>query len=358
MKNRIRIFVMLLAFVLIFTGCNGGTTEASPSDAALPDDAAAPTTADTPADNGTIYNLRFGSFPGDMMEFIQNLATSAGEASNGRLNIEVFNFLTLGSPQDAVAMTKDGSLDAVLMSGSNYVGYEPSTAIAAIPFFCNTPSDALAVANALNDADLCTEWDGHILAFMPTGMQYMAFGNLRLSSLKDFKGIVSRCQNANGIYMIQSFGGTVATVNTNEVYMSLETGIINMSVSSPDNMVSSAYPEVCDYLLDLPLYCDVNAFIMNNTSWAQLPADLQQVLTDCAKEMEQSHIDWLEESAVEHLATLESGGMELIDCPLDVLEAMHETTGPCMEAFMADLEEMGRDSKAVYDVASSTLGKE
>ena len=56
----------------------------------------------TSEDTGKVYELRLGSFPGDTMTFMEGFAKSVGEASNNRIKLEVVNFLTLGSPADAV----------------------------------------------------------------------------------------------------------------------------------------------------------------------------------------------------------------------------------------------------------------
>lgn len=305
----------------------------------------------------TVYTLRLGSFPGDTMTFMQQFAADVDAASNGRIKIEVMNFLTLGTPVDATAMTKDGSLDMVVMSGSNYVGFEPRSAVIAVPLMVSDVHEAYELEKALLDAGCFSEWDGEIISLMLTDMQYIATATKQITCAADFNGLIGRCQNANGIAVLQKLGSSITTINTNEVYMSLETGVIDFSVSSPTNMLSSAYQEVVDYVVDLPLYCDANCLVMNKNSLAKLPSDLQDILKQCGEKLNEDYQSWLADAEAAAIQTMKDAGVQFTSCPEDVLQIIQSATDSCLSSYLADLQKAGIDTDSFMKLVNEHLAQ-
>ena len=338
---------LLMALCMVFALCACGQPAAQES-AGQPGQ---PGQADD-----TVYTLRLGTFPGDTMTFMQQFAADVDAASNGRLKIEVMNFLTLGTPIDAVNMCKDGSQDFVTMSGTNYVGYEPRSAVVAIPLMVSDVNQAYELEKALLEVGCFSEWEGEVISMLLTDMQYIATATKEIKSAADFSGMIGRCQNANGIAVLQNLGASITTINTHEVYRSLETGVIDFSISSPTNMVSSAYQEVVDYVIDLPLYCDVNCLIMNKDSFAKLPADLQEVLKQCGVALEQSYQGWLADAEAAAIQTMKDAGVAFTACPDDVLKVIQDAAAPCLETYLTNLQKAGIDTDAFMKIVNEKLG--
>lgn len=351
---------VLLALALVFalSACGGepAATPAPGQPSAAPSGEPQPDTPPAPADDGETYTLRLGSFPGDTMTWMEQFAEEVSEASNGRLQLEVMNFLTLGSPIDAVNMTKDGSLDMIVSSGTNYVGYEPCSAVIAVPNVVDNVMDAFALESAMLEEGYFSDWDGEVISIMLTDMQYIAMAKKEVKSAADFSGLIGRCQNANGVAVLQKLGSSITTINTNEVYMSLETGVIDFSVSSPTNMLTSAYTEVVDYIIDRPLYCDVNCLIMNNDAFASLPADLQQVLKDCGAKLTEDYQAWLADAEASAIQQMKDAGVSFIPCPEDVDAVIAEAAAPCMDSYMETLGQAGVDTAAFQSFIEEHLG--
>lgn len=370
MKKKIgSILALILALAMVFalSACGGNNNQSNANqNSSQNNNSGAPSGNDAPSsgnndpapagDDGKTYSLRLGSFPGDTMTFMEQFAADVAEASNGRLKIEVLNFLTLGSPIDAVVMAKDGSLDMIVMSGTDYVGYEPCSAVIAVPLTVSNVDDAYALESAMLEAGYFSDWEGEVLTVMLTDMQYIAMASKNITSAADFAGLVGRCQNANGVAVLQQLGSSITTINTNEVYMSLETGVIDFSVSSPTNMISSAYGEVVDYIIDQTLYCDANCLIMNSGSYASLPADLQQVLKDCGAKLSQDYQSWLAKAEADAIQALKDAGVEFIPCPADVYAVIEEAAGPCRDSYMATLAQAGVDTAAFQSFVDEHLG--
>lgn len=348
--------ILIAAMIIMAIGACGSSTSNDIADSS--DDGTQETEA-VVENTGEIYELTLGSFPGDNLTQMEEFAADVLEASNGQLVIEVVNFLTLGSTSDAVQMAKDGSLDFILISGTEYVGYEPCSAVVAVPGVVDNISDAVALEKALYEAGYFSDWDGEIISILTTDMQYIALVDDYIESADDFKGLVGRCQNANGITLLENLGSSITTISTSEVYMSLETGIIDFSVSSPTNMTDSAYAEVVDYIIDYTLYCDCNCLVMNNDSYAALPDDLKEILKECGESLTDSYTEWNIEAEAEGIQDLKDGGVEFIECPEDVITIFEESSDACMESFLDTLASAGVDTdtfSAFVDEIRADLG--
>lgn len=350
-RKRISALAAVLACVLLLCLCAcGGDKNPGPSSSGEPQG------SQSTGDDGKTYSLRLGSFPGDTMNFMNDFAADVEQASGGRLKIEVMNFLTLGSPADAVVMTKDGSLDMMVISGTEYCGYEPCSAVVAVPLVVGDIGRAYELEKELLAEGWFSDWDGEVISMMLTDMQYIAVAKKEIKSVADFSGLIGRCQNANGVAVLQKLGSSITNVSTNEVYMSLETGVIDFSVSSPTQMRSSAYGEVVDYIIDQPLYCDVNCLVMNKASFANLPEDLQQVLKTCGAQMEEEYQAWNVAAEQEAIQSLKNAGVNFIPCPEDVLSTIREASDSCMTSYLENLSRAGVDTAAFKAFVDARLG--
>lgn len=302
-------------------------------------------------------SLTLGSFPGDTMDFMNRYAEMVNEASGGAIQIEVINFLTMGTPADAVNLCKAGALDMIVMSGTDYVGYEPCSAAVAVPFAVNGIEEAYKVESALRDNGYFADWEGEVLSISLTDMQYIALANKEVTSMADFAGLIGRCQNANGIEVLSALGASITTITTNEVYNALNTGVIDFSVSSPTNMVSSSYGEVVDYIIDQPLYCDANAVVMNQAKYDSLSEGAKTILKDCGVALEQEHVKWSVEAEAAAIETLKEAGVTFISCPEDVLATMQETAITCKANYDANLQKVGVDTDAMNTIIDAALAE-
>lgn len=225
----------------------------------------------------------------------------------------------------------------------------------AVPLTVSNTTDAFALEKAMLEEGYFSDWDGEVLSMMLTDMQYIALANKKVESASDFSGLIGRCQNANGVEVLKNLGSSITTISTNEVYMSLETGVIDFSVSSPTNMVSSAYGEVVDYIVDQPLYCDVNCLVMNHNSYNSLPASLQEVLKSCGEKLEKEYQEWLGQAEADSIQSLKDAGVEFIPCPEDVLTTIDAAGDSCMESFLSTLGKAGVDTAAFKSFVDSKL---
>ncbi|MCD8325013.1 MAG: TRAP transporter substrate-binding protein [Clostridiales bacterium] len=364
MKKKIVAVLICGALMASLAAC-GSTDSASTDTDSATETATTETSAEaeetesetTEAADGEVYNLRLGSFPGDNFTFMEEYAANVEEASDGRVQIEVINFTTTGSTADAVAMTKAGSYDMMIISGSEYVGYEPCSAVVAVPLVVDNIENAYALETAMLEEGYFSDWDGEVLAVMLTDMQYIALADDEITSAADFNGLIGRCQNANGVQVLQELGCSITTIATTDVYMSLETGVIDFAVSSPTNMVSNAYDEVVKYIIDQPLYCDCNCLVMNSDSYASLPADIQQILQDCADQLSADYQAWNVAAETDCIQSMKDAGIEFISCPDDVYEIIEGETDSCMESFLDTLAQAGVDTDAFKTFVDDTLAE-
>ena len=99
-----------------------------------------------------------------------------------------------------------------------------------------------------------------------------------------FKGLKTRSSGIFPIMTIEALGGNPVQMSTGEIYMSVETGLIDAAATSiltwSANNLYEVLPVICDFGFG-PAW---SAPVINKDAFSRLPKDLQKVMLDIAKE--------------------------------------------------------------------------
>ena len=306
-----------------------------------------------------VYELRFAVGTTDY-DFYAQYVDRVAEATDGRVQLKMYNKDSLGTSEDLWIMIQDGSLDMMENSGDEIAGIHPVQQICQIPFFVGDPTTATALLYAMYDEGLMPDWTAEngleTLCFTTTDMQRMASAKKDISSADAFNGMIWRCMADAGIQLLNKLGATVTTVAPPDVYMSLEKGVIDGSVSSPSAMVAFAYQEVCSYLLMDGLWCGVNGIVVSAPVWETLPEDVQEQLHTVFREIADDYLEYNLEAEQNGIKTMEEAGVELIWADDSLLDAANEFVDEYARTYIENMNNLGYDGQAIYDFAEAFIG--
>lgn len=259
---------------------------AKPAEAAKP--AAQPAKPAAPAQT---YRYRLGIVVSKAAlggEFGTTFIEKAKEKSNGRIQIDFFDNAQLGGETEMMGGLRLGTIDMAIV-GSGIVGQvEPTFSLTELPFIWK---DADHVHRVLDGAV------GQRMASMlePKGIKALAFGEWGyrdllvrtkpVNSADDVKGMKIRVIE-NPIYVStwRTFGANPVPMAWPEVYTGLQQGTIDAVDTNPIGMRDAKLYEVAKHLALTHHIYTVIVLQMNLEKWKALPADLQQVLVEAAKE--------------------------------------------------------------------------
>jgi TRAP-type C4-dicarboxylate transport system substrate-binding protein len=102
-----------------------------------------------------------------------------------------------------------------------------------------------------------------------------------IRTVEDFAGKRIRAYGIALPAAIQAIGGVPVSMSTVETYEALERGVLDCTPIEPVIAHGQKYDEVAKYYVDAPMGASWGQFIVINTNtWAGLPEDLKQVLTE------------------------------------------------------------------------------
>ena len=247
----------------------------------------------------------------------QEFAKQLNEKSNGALEVTVYPNGSLygGDGSAAVKQLGAGSLDMLVLAGSLYANFKPEFNVVSIPYMFDNFDQLVEYINS--DSGTSLKDSVADLGIKPLSLWTRSFRQITNSKKAitepvDLKGVILRVPN-NPLWVefFTACGATATPMSFSEVYNALQLKTLDGQENPVDVPVSSKFFEVQKYITMSNHMADTWVVGMNNTKFGALPAELQQLVTDTAAEMQQWKIDYDAAQDAKALETLKANGMEV-----------------------------------------------
>lgn len=262
--------------------------------AAQPPAAAQPTAAPAPAKAAAPkYTLRLAHHVA-LNHFVQTVslkfAETVSKKSNGQVEVKVFGAGQIGGLKDNTENVKLGTLDFAWADLSAAALYWDRANIISLPFLFRDHDHWQKVAYGPIGKQLSTELlektGIRTVAYQVSGFRVMMHRNKPINSAADMKGVKIRVPEVP-IYVdtMKALGANPTPLPWGEVYTALQTGVVDAVEVPADTAISGKIPEVAKHVTKTyHIFTDVN-LIMSDKVYKGLPADIQKVIDDSAKEV-------------------------------------------------------------------------
>lgn len=272
-------------------------------------------------------NYSLDTLEGDMAK---NLKASLEKATNGRLQVELYEPGALCQASDIVTYLSQGAFDCAVIFGSTYSGVLPEADLGTgIPFAWESSSeiyDAMEnygllelIQEAYSELNIKYYWNAH-------EPNYNTLCNFEVNSVADYAGKKIRALGVWGDYYA-AIGASPVNIPGTEVYQALQLGTIDgahygwSALSDANNIREVAKYAICPSLC----YCQM-ATIVSQTSLDKLPADLRDVVDETIRlanigVIGQDHVAGTEKSVRDAVL---GGYVELVELDDDVVEELRE----------------------------------
>lgn len=104
-----------------------------------------------------------------------------------------------------------------------------------------------------------------------------------VTSLEDLKGLKIRSPGGLQTRAIEALGATPVFLPLGDVYLSIETGVIDGVVTCPALILAFKLHEVARYSVPVSLGCVAEGLFVNLRFWNRVPADLQAIIADVGR---------------------------------------------------------------------------
>jgi len=216
------------------------------------------------------------------MQYKQYWADSILAATDGHVQITNYYSGVLAAPTDVADAVKGGSADIGWLFIGLYPGQFPLTDVPCLPM--QGFGDNRAATETLWDLydeyqAVRDEWsDFKILMIYSNPGNHFGSVKKPITKAADLKGLNMRTPAGPIATVMQAWGANPITIPSNEIYQSLERGVIDGWVWGPAGVVPFSVQEVTDYYTDMMMMCGTFALVMNKEKWESLPVEYQEII--------------------------------------------------------------------------------
>ena len=308
MKKILPLFIVITMLFTLLTGCNTSKSNT-------------PTTTETNAtttESEKSYTLKIGhsvteksSWHLGLVKFKELVA----QKSNGRITIEIYPNLTLGSEREMIEGMMIGSVDMGLVSPSIASSFTSNLSVLDMPYIFRDFDHAHKVLDSEIGQELLKSLEDigiEGLAFYENGWRSIATSK-PISSLSDLKGMKIRTpESPMYIEIFKALGANPVPMTWGDVYTALQQKTIDGTESSNDNTYKAKMHEVAPYVT-----CSYQAYAstfigMSKQLWDTLSENDQKIIRESAMEAAPYQRQLAGEMEEESLKKMESEGSIVI----------------------------------------------
>lgn len=233
MKGKVLMLVMVLALSIIFGGI---------------------VSADDVMNVKMCYNGPADIESNAVHEFAVNFKKFVEMGTNGRINITLYPDSQLGNEEQRMELTMNGSLEINVASNAGMVSVYPEIYAATVPFMFDNFRAAHKFFDEseyweMTKKEFREETGVDLLEAVEEG-GFLAFTNNKkeIHSPKDFEGLKFRGMDPGQVALYKSFGASGVPIPWTELYMALQTGVVDGQMNPPTYIISGSLYEVQDYV--------------------------------------------------------------------------------------------------------------
>ena len=213
------------------------------------------------------------------------------ERSKGRIRVDVFPAAQLGSEVAMVEGLRLGSIDVICANAPNAAAFIPELGLFSVAYLFR---DIAHFERVVNDAAFAKRVD-EIIASKNIGIKRIGFyaaGVRNIYSRKgsvgapdDLKGVKIRVQNNPvEVKVWRAFGAIPTPMNFGEVYQALQSGVLDAAENGLAVIESNKHYEAAKFITQSEHQRNLSALYINEKKLASMPAELQKIVLDAARE--------------------------------------------------------------------------
>jgi TRAP-type C4-dicarboxylate transport system substrate-binding protein len=362
------ILVFCMAFV--FTACQSGQPSAEqPQDQQTPTDnnqAKSP----APADDGKVYKLNV-SFAAP--EFSTTGITAAldriQEASKGRLEFTYYYSWSITSVPTVVDDLNSGIVDIAAVPVNEHINLFPYSNLVTYTPFLGLPGmleaadifDELYKENEVLQKEYANAGLFYWTNYPCPGYNIYTTKDYAIKKPADLKGIKLITSSALLQQYITAHGGAAVTAPVTEYATSLNTNVVD-GVINHVNVVAAF--GCMDFINAATIFGDSGTAMslmmmcISKNVWEELPADLQQLFMDEAKNLRHDQGEWDKEANTKNISIIADKGGAVTHLTGEEIAVWADAFKDMREAYIKDLIAQGAtEAQQIYDKLMEKIAK-
>lgn len=298
--------------------------------------------------------IKFGHVgePGSLFDqSAQEFAKRANAKLGDKAKVVVYGSSQLGGDSEMMKKLKLGTIDLALPS-TVMSSVVPAFGLFEMPYLVKDRNHMAKIRDQVVVPTLepiALKSGYRIIGVWENGFRQITNSKHPITKPDDLKGIKLRTPKGTWrVKMFKAYGANPSPLAFSEVFVALQTGVMD----GQENPLAQIYParfyEVQKYL-SMTGHVYTPAYVTAGASWSRLPADVQKVLSDTAKEMQPVVYKIAADLDESLLKKLKDAGMKVNEADKD---AFIKASKPIYDEFAKDV----KGGKELID-KSLALGK-
>jgi tripartite ATP-independent transporter DctP family solute receptor len=235
--------------------------------------------------------IKFGHVgePGSLFDqSVQEFAKRANAKLGDKAKVVVYGSSQLGGDGELMKKLKLGTVDLALPS-TVMSSQVPAFGVFEMPYLVKDRTHMAKIRDQIVNPTLLplAEKAGyHIIATWENGFRQITNSKHPIKVPADLQGLKLRVPGGTWrVKMFKAYGANPSPLALSEVFVALQTGVMDAQENPLAQIYPSRFYEVQKYL-SMTGHVYTPAYVTAGASWAKLPADVQKILTDTAVEMQ------------------------------------------------------------------------
>ena len=300
------------------------------------------------AQAATNLTLGHNAAPGNPRSIAtERFAELVRERSNGNISVRVAGSEQLGNEQSLLTSLRTGAVSMTVNSQGSTSALIPELAALGLPFLFTDSAAAFMVLEGPIGEELAQRFakvQMVPLGWWDNGIRHITNSKRPIVKPDDLKGIKLRVPPGKWrVKMFQAYGANPSPLAFSEVFVALQTGVMDGQENPFAQIYPARFQEVQKYLsITGPVYTP--AFVTAGASWDRLAPEIQKVLADTAKEVQPVVYKIAADLEDDLLKKLRAAGMQVNEADKD---AFIKASDAIYKEFSAEVPE----GKALIDKA-------
>jgi TRAP-type C4-dicarboxylate transport system substrate-binding protein len=306
-----------------------------------------------------LVELKFSSFtpPPHIMNtlifppWIQEVESRAG----GLIKITLFPGSTLGKPEDHYEMAAKGVVDITWGLMSYTPGRFPLTTVMELPFIsASTDIGCRIISRLFQQGYLQKEYaDVKVLSLGTSSNIELHTRNKLIRSADDLKGLRIRVTSPGVGQLLKQWGAVPISMPANEVYLSLERGVIDGLFIDAGTLYAMRCNEVTRFHTRIGMLNSPFFVVMNHKSWEKLPPAARQAIEGLSGEYFSADLNGqiVRQAEAGTWRRLEAEGHTVLDLPEAEVRRWEEAAQAIYRGWIDEMKAKGLPADEVLSAA-------
>lgn len=203
--------------------------------------------------------------------------------SSGRITYSMFPGGALGKGPEHYDIVRTGLSDMGYATLTWTPGRFPLTDVLSSPIACPAKWKGAEIGMGMYDRILKSEFEDVKVLHINNCVMAHLWTTKQVRTLEDLKGLKIRTPGGLQTLSLEAIGATPVFMPIGDVYLSMETGVIDGVVTCPALVNAFKIYEVADYCVPISFGCVSEGLFANKKFWENVPEDLKPIIEDVGR---------------------------------------------------------------------------